>query len=93
MSYLLLKICLITISIIFWFTKNFIIKLTLGLFLRYPYILGDFHPDILIEAILIKKACMKGFLYSPGCWSNLKLIVKNICEIAFVGNTFIVDKI
>ena len=46
------------ISIIFWFTKNFIIKLTLGLFLRYSYILGDFPPDILIEAILIKKVCI-----------------------------------
>ena len=43
------------ISIIFWFTKNFIIKLTLGLFVEYSYILGDFHPDILIEAILLKK--------------------------------------
>ena len=56
MLYLLLKICLIMISIIFLFTKNFIIKLTLGLFSRYSYILGDFHPDILIEAILIKKS-------------------------------------
>ena len=54
MSYLLLKICLIIISIIFWFTKNSIIKFTLGLFLRYSYNLGDFNPDILIEAILIK---------------------------------------
>ena len=26
---------------------------TLGLFLRYSYNLADFHPDILIEAILI----------------------------------------
>ena len=43
------------ISVIFLFTKNFIIKLTPGLFLRYFYILGDFQPDILIEAILIKK--------------------------------------
>ena len=55
----MLKICLIVISIIFWFTKNFIIKLTLGLFLRYSYNLGDFQPDILIEAILIKKACIE----------------------------------
>ena len=46
------------ISIIFWFTKNIFIKLTLGLFLRYPYNLGDFHPDILIEAILIKKSVL-----------------------------------
>ena len=55
MSYFLLKICLIMISIFVWFNKNFIIKLTLGLFLRYSYNLGDFHPDFLIEAILIKK--------------------------------------
>ena len=46
------------ISVIFLFTKNFIIKLTLGLSLRYSYHLGDFHPDILIEAILIKKRVM-----------------------------------
>ena len=32
----------------FWFTKKFIVKLTLGLFLKYSYNLGDFHPDILI---------------------------------------------
>ena len=57
MSYLLLGICLIMILIILWFTKNFFNKLTLGLFLRYSYNLGNFHPDILIEAILIKKAC------------------------------------
>ena len=55
-SNLLLKICLIMISVIFWFTKNFIIKLTLGLFLRYSYILGDFQPYILIDAILLKKS-------------------------------------
>ena len=42
------------ISIIFWFTKSFIIKLTLGLFLIYSYNLGDF-TDIHIEAIHIKK--------------------------------------
>ena len=29
----------------------------LGIFLRYSYNLGDFHPDILIEAILMKKTC------------------------------------
>ena len=52
MSHLLLKICLNRISIIFWFTKNFIITLTLGQFLRYSYILVDFHPDILMEDIL-----------------------------------------
>ena len=46
---------MISIMINFWFTKNFIIKLTLKLFLRYSYNLGDFHPGILIEAILIKK--------------------------------------
>ena len=43
------------IFIIFWFT-NFSIKLTLVLFLRYSYNLGDIHLDIFIEAILIKKA-------------------------------------
>ena len=46
------------ISIYFWFTKIFIVKLTLGLFLGYSYNLGDFQPDILIEAILIKKVCI-----------------------------------
>ena len=61
MSYLLFKICLITISVTFLFIKIFIIKLTLGLFLRYSYILGDFYPDILIEAILIKKQACNGF--------------------------------
>ena len=58
LSNLLLKIYLIMISIIFWFTKNFIIKLNLGLFLRYSYNLCNFHPDIPIEAILIKNACI-----------------------------------
>ena len=40
------------IFIIFWFTKNFIIKLS------------DFHPDILIEAILKKKACIIQILFT-----------------------------
>ena len=53
-AYLLLNICVILISITFWFTnKFFLIKLTLGIFLRYSYNLGKFHPDILIGAILI----------------------------------------
>ena len=40
------------VSIILWFTSNFIIKLALGLFLRYSYNLG-FH------SVLIKgKACI-----------------------------------
>ena len=52
MSYLLLK----------KFTKTFIIKLTLGLFLRY-YNLGDFHPDILIEAILINPLSARAFFW------------------------------
>ena len=43
------------ISIIFWFTKNFIVKLTLRLFIRYSYILGEFPWYSYIEAILIKK--------------------------------------
>ena len=55
MSYLLLKDLPHYEFHNFLVTKNFIIKLTLGLFLRYFSILGDFHPDILIEAILIKK--------------------------------------
>ena len=33
---------------------NFILmKFTLGIFLKYSYKLGDFHPDNLIEDILI----------------------------------------
>ena len=68
MLYFLLKICLIMISIIFWCTKNFIMKHSLRLLIvRYSYNLGDFHPDILIEAILIKSVyCTKlviTFLY------------------------------
>ena len=35
------------------------VKVTLEVFLGYSYDLAYFHPDILIEAILIKeKACM-----------------------------------
>ena len=33
------------------------VELTLEVFLGYSYDLAYFHPDILIEAILIKKAC------------------------------------
>ena len=35
-----------------------LINLTLVIFLGYFYNLGDIHSDILIEAILIKKACV-----------------------------------
>ena len=82
MSYPLLKFCFIMISIIVWFTKNFIIKLTLGLFLRYSYILGDFHPDILTEAVLIKErvfllavgmGCVNKFEANFGCYYYLIL--------------------
>ena len=48
----------ILIALVFWFTKHIPMKFTLGIFLRYSYKLGNFHPDILIEAILIKKACI-----------------------------------
>ena len=48
-------VCIIMISVLFWFTKNVIIKITLGLFLRYSNNLGNFHPDIFIEAIFIIK--------------------------------------
>ena len=34
------------------------VKLTLEVFLGYSYEMAYFHPDILIEAILIKKACI-----------------------------------
>ena len=33
-------------------------KLTLEVFLEYSYEMASFHPDILIEDILIKKACI-----------------------------------
>ena len=55
-SYLRLKICFIMISITFGLLRISLSKLTLGLFLRYSYNLGDLHPNILIEAILIKKS-------------------------------------
>ena len=46
----------IRIFIIFWFTKNFYYQThPMGLFLRYSYTLDDFHPNIRIEAVLIKK--------------------------------------
>ena len=45
------------ISVIFLFTKIFIVKLTLGLFLRYSYNLCDFYHDILTDAIPYKKTC------------------------------------
>ena len=77
MSNLLLNICLLMISIIAWFTKNFIIKLTLGLFLRYSYILGNFHPDILIEDILIKKRVLDNlFSSNENFLSKLKRCTK-----------------
>ena len=49
------------------------VKLTLEVFLGSSYDLAYFHPDILIEAILIKKACsfkMTGYF-------NLKCVVRN----------------
>ena len=83
MPYLLLKICLIMISVIF-FTKNFLIKLTLRLFLRYSYILGNFHPDILIEAILIKKRAYYFLRSFIGSW--ILFLMHHACQCATKDN-------
>ena len=44
------------------------VKLTLEVFLGYSYEMAYFHPDILIEAILIKKSVYivsMGLLFDP----------------------------
>ena len=60
----------------FWFTKNFIIKLTLGVFLRYSYNLGDFHPDILIKNSVYKKRNLFDRIFTDG----FKYIFQNTPE-------------
>ena len=45
-------------------------KLTLEVFLGYSYDLAFFHPGILIEAILIKNACIL-FIHAPRLPQNL----------------------
>ena len=53
------------------------VKLTLEVFLGYSYDLAYFHPDILIEAILIKKACTLYYFFPEKAFQSCQETLLN----------------